>query len=743
MPEDKHRSTAGPGKDSQPVSGQPTQEQPFSWRSLGNDGASSADVRDKQAIVDLAVATLGCHSAVISSVFDGEHTIIASKGDGFAKLEHAEQLVERVMADGQMLVRGPENPGQPLFIGIPLHSGEPSMDRESSSDSEADVANKASPAAVLSIIDVKREALSKDDDQVLANLQAIINSLLEKQDIQRIAAESQSELKLTFEQMDQGITVFDSDARLTLWNQRYADMFEFDPALVYKGASLRDLIDSQNLKNGFEGFATADYEKMLSQLREGLARGETIEGGVRLNSGRIISSIHTAMPDGGWVATHSDITERVLAQEKAERASLHDSMTDLANRSKFTKEFDRCNQQDGRVVIMLIDIDHFKAVNDNYGHEAGDIVIISVAERLKSCVRSTDVVARLGGDEFAILLQLDSHADSHIAQTIARKVVQRMDEQLSFNGAVINYSVSVGCHEATAGQSDLEDMLSCADFALYKAKENGRARYQFFDRSNARELNRSKKMRALVSQDTYAETFTVHYQPITCLQTSIDYSFEALIRWDGSQSEYMSPIDIIQAAEQNGSIGSLGNWVLNQALKDHKAWGGHSRIAVNVSSRQLGNGDFAKQVQEALQRWDLAPERLELEVTETALLEDSTSIEELHEIKQLGVQIALDDFGTGYSSLTLLQRFAFDKLKIDRSFIDQVHADSISHAIVASVIGLGRDLKIETIAEGIETEEHLSAMRSFGCNMGQGYLLGIPMPSIEAAKRLKSAQKVA
>ncbi|MCY6381558.1 putative bifunctional diguanylate cyclase/phosphodiesterase [Hoeflea prorocentri] len=722
MAEDSHGKLVQPDTGRQPAEGA---------------NSISVDFPDKRAVVDLAVASIGCQGAALSTITQGQHKILASKGDGFSKLHDHEKLVESVLTTGQRLVVEPDQTGGALFVGLPLHVGGPGV------MTAHDRANSTKPVGVLSIMCSRRTVLTADDSRTLANLQSILNSLLERQDVRRIAAERQSELKLTLEQMDQGITVFDADARLTLWNQRYIEMFDVDPALARKGSSLRELIGSQRHENGFEGFGTKDYDDMLSQLREGLARGETVEGGVRLNNGRVISSIHTAMPDGGWVATHSDITERVLAQERAERASLHDGMTDLANRTKFNMEFEQRNQQDGRLVIMLIDIDHFKAVNDNYGHEAGDTVIMSVAERLKSCVRSTDVVARLGGDEFAILVQLKAEANSDVAQSLADKVVKRMDEKLRFKGAVINFSISVGYCETITGQCDLESALSRADFALYKAKKDGRGRYQAFDDSNASELQRSKKMRALVKQDTYAETLTVHYQPMVCLQTAKDYCFEALIRWNGSKSEYMAPIDIIQAAEQNGSIGSLGNWVLNQALKDHQGWDGTTRIAVNVSPRQLGNSGFAAQVLAALHRWNLPPESLELEVTETALLDESASIAELRKIKELGVQIALDDFGTGYSSLTLLQHFAFDKLKIDRSFVKLVDSDTLSHEIVGSVLELGRKLKIETIAEGIETERHLAAMKSLGCNMGQGYLLGKPMPKQHVAERLLAAEKVA
>ncbi len=683
-----------------------------------------ADLPDKRAIIGLAMATMGCNTAIISTIENGHHHIFASHGDDHSGLNDLDSWVGEVLQSAQMVVRGDDHSDAPLYIGLPICSG------------------NETAAGVLSIIGEATQRLSDADHRALDHLTTIVNTLIATQGAHRLATESRTELHITLENMDQGVTVFDADARLVLWNQRYLEIFEKDAEDVYKGVSLEQLIAKQNVQNGFEGLGD-DFPQMMRELRAGLARGEIVPGGVRLNSGRIISSIHAAMPNGGWVATHSDITERVRAQEKIEHASLHDPMTGLVNRAKFAAEFDDRNEGDGYLVVMLVDIDHFKAVNDTYGHGAGDAVIMSVASRLKSCVHKDDVVARLGGDEFALLLHVGNDADPETAHTVAANVVERMGEELSFQGTVINFSVSVGYHAFAPGQCDLEKALTCADFALYKAKERGRARCQFFNPRLARELYRSKHMQSLVRQDTYAEKFDVHYQPIVSLCSGQDYGFEALIRWVGGQSEYMEPIDIIQAAEQNGAIGSLGNWVLNRALQDHTRWGKASRITVNVSPRQLGQGEFVEQVESALNRWDVAPEHLELEVTETALLQDMASIEELHALKQLGVQIALDDFGTGYSSLTLLQRFPFDKLKVDRSFVDRVDSDAMSQAIVRSVVQLGRDLRISTVAEGIETERHRAVMDTMGCTLGQGFLLGRPMEADAVIKRTRHARQVA
>ncbi|MEM6384505.1 MAG: EAL domain-containing protein [Pseudomonadota bacterium] len=675
------------------------------------------DFPDKTIIVELAQATVRCDAVFLVGIEREQHCVVAQTAGSHLHETIIGDLI-RTITHNASKPNPASVPADPHTFGVPLPFG------------GSDVVG----ALILS--GLKEPNLSACQAAAIANLQQIIGSLLKTNEAQRAASESKAELRLTLETMDQAITVFDGDARLTFWNQRYIDLFGIDPKVAKKGASLRDIIASQTRSNGFEGFDTEDYETMLRKLREGLARGETVEGGVRLESGRIISSVHTGTPDGGWVATHSDVTERVLAQEKVKHASEHDSMTGLLNRSKFTAEYERLSAQPGRVVAMLIDIDRFKSVNDNHGHGAGDAVIMNVAERLKGCVRQDDVVARLGGDEFAVLLSLGPQAGSDEARRLAEAVLDRMREDMLFEGISIDFSVSIGAYEIESKHEGLDDALSRADFALYRAKQDGRAKAQFFDKALARELDRSKLFSSLVTRETYDDTLALQFQPIVCLKTGKDCSFEALIRWAGPESDYLTPIGIIEAAEQNGAISCIGDWVLNNALRAHRSWDSDARIAVNLSPRQLGNGTVFEQVKQALEHHNVSPKLLELEVTENAVLQDEASFQELHELKQLGVQINLDDFGTGYASLTMLQRFPFDKLKIDRSFINRSDDDPLSGAIVRSVVGLGHELGLETVAEGIETQCQLDAMNALGCALGQGYFLGRPMNGVDVVQRV-------
>ncbi len=687
------------------------------------------DLPQMQAVLELAVNALSCQGAMLSMIEDEHHTIIASFGLQPKHISSTLHFAGQVKNCSEWFIPENTNIDEPsdihFYAGLPLST------------------DKAGMLGVLSVFDHVSRNLSATERHGLENIQLIINSLLASYEAREIAQESQDELHITLENMDQGVTVFDADATMVLWNQRYLDIFEKEPKDVYKGISLRELIEQQDLQGGFEGFK-GGYEEMLAELRAGLARGEIVPGGVRLNSGRIVSSIHAAMPNGGWVATHSDITERVQAQERIEHASLHDSMTGLGNRAKLAMEFKNRSADTSRhIAIILIDIDEFKQVNDNFGHGGGDAVIISVAERLTKCVRKDDVVVRLGGDEFAILLQIDNKDDHDVVPFIARKVVRRMRDELRYGKSIINFSVSVGCCEAGTPISNLEVLLTQADYALYEAKAGGRSRYQMFNRRIEREISRTKRIQTIVRNADSTEDLTLVYQPIVSLDNKRDDGFEALIRWNADDGDRISPQEIILATERDGLIGQVGNWVLNRAMQQARQWDESINLSVNVSPKQLGQSEFVDQVRQALKRWKFAPERLELEVTETALLQDQTSICELHELKALGVRIALDDFGTGYSSLTHLQQFPFDKLKIDRSFVDRSDKEKLSNTIVRSITLLAGELNIQTVAEGIETEEQLSVMTSIGCVFGQGYLLGRPMSAEQVTQRICTRSLVA
>jgi diguanylate cyclase (GGDEF)-like protein len=680
---------------------------------------------DLLLITDLAVDFVGWEAACIFLCDQNGYDVMACSGFGSPKRKERVQLSQDLLAGAGTTLLKASRREQRQWLGVPLFNSTDDL------------------IAVLAVHRKNIYSPNAQDMVALSKLQSLTNSLIESRRTQQLAAEKQSELEITLEHMDQGISVFDTDARLVFWNQRYLDIFGIEARSVKKGTSLKTLIDTQKRTDGFEGFDTDDYYLMLAKLREGLARGEVVEGGVRLENGVVVSSVHCGLPDGGWVATHSDVTEKVSAQEKAEHASLHDDMTGLANRSKFTKAFEHLSNKGKRLMAMLIDIDHFKAVNDNYGHAAGDEVILSVADRLKSCVRESDVVARLGGDEFAVLLELPSNAGSEQTRDIAEKILERMRDRFLYKGAVIDFSVSIGACDVEAGQVDLETVLSRADYALYKAKQDGRATYRLFDKTAECDFSRTKRLKSLVVQEAYVEQLSVHFQPIVCLNTGKDYCCEALIRWAGNQSDHLTPSAIIRAAEESDAITTLGNWVLHEALKARESWTSGMRIAVNLSPRQLGKGVVVDQISQALGRWNLVPSNLELEVTEKTLLQDELTMDELFQLKTMGVQISLDDFGTGHSSLTLLQRFPFDKLKIDRSFVSQVDSNSLSRTIVEAVAGLAKKLDIETVAEGIETRRQLEVMRRIGCIMGQGNLLGWPMPADDITARLQKPKLVA
>ncbi|MEH6727604.1 MAG: diguanylate cyclase [Hyphomicrobiales bacterium] len=373
------------------------------------------DLPQIQEILEFIGSRIECPSAMLSMIEDGHHRIIASFGLEAGDIATAERCAGLAGDDSELFViediaalkgfspptASADHSNLRFYVGLPLS------------------VKGSGLLGILSIFDRRPRTVTQRARHAVSNAQLIVNSLLASYEAKKIAQESQDELHITMENMDQGLTVFDADAKMTLWNQRFIDIFEKSPDDIYRGVSLKELVEKQDLKNGFEGFE-GGFEEMLAALRAGLARGEIVPGGVRLNSGRIISSVHAAMPNGGWVSTHSDITERVRAQEKIEHASLHDSQTGLGNRAKFTCQFESMAADTSkRIAVILIDIDEFKQVNDSFGHAGGDAVIVCVAERLTECVRDDDIVVRLGGDEFAVLLQIDAEDDDDTVPTIA------------------------------------------------------------------------------------------------------------------------------------------------------------------------------------------------------------------------------------------------------------------------------------------------------------------------------------
>jgi diguanylate cyclase (GGDEF)-like protein len=431
----------------------------------------------------------------------------------------------------------------------------------------------------------------------------------------------------------------------------------------------------------------------------------------------------------------------------------HDALTGLASRSYFTETIEAARtrlDQGHPFGVLMLDLDRFKAINDSMGHAAGDTLLKEVARRLQQVIGEGDVVARLGGDEFAIITfgaSIDSdepHHDGAIA--LARHTLDVINEPFLIDNKTVFVGTSIGIALAPDDGIQTEDLLKKADLALYKSKEKGRNVYSLFDPQMMVETTELHKLEADMRLGLSRSEFEVHYQPIIDARTRKITGAEALVRWHHPEHGLIAPAKFIPLAEATGLIVPLGEFVLHRACCDATTWPGDLKVAVNLSAIQFRKTNLFDVIMCALIESGLPPERLEVEVTESVLMENETDYAALlHQLKNIGVSVALDDFGTGYSSLSYLKQFPFDKIKIDRSFIADVADDEGSMAIVSAIIGLSRSLNMTTTAEGIETERQFEIMRAAGVTFAQGYLIGRPcrIAEFNAGLELASRQKVA
>jgi diguanylate cyclase (GGDEF)-like protein len=469
----------------------------------------------------------------------------------------------------------------------------------------------------------------------------------------------------------------------------------------------------------------ADLAQFSAYQRLTLSRSRTVECNLQ------------PLSSGGWVVNLSDVS----SQQKAVEAAQRDPLTGLANRSTFRKHL-LSHLQDSNspavpFAVLCLDLDHFKAINDSLGHPIGDALLLRVADRLRSAVRECDLVARLGGDEFAII-QINPPLRG--TEALAKRLVDLVGRSYVVEGNLLNVGVSVGIALAPTDGDDPDKLLKHADLALYRAKSVGRGTHRFFEPSMDDQMQARRALEIDLRKALALKEFRLVYQPQIHLETGKICGFEALIRWHHPTRGLVSPADFIPLAEEIGLIGPIGEWVLRTACKDAASWNSPVGIAVNLSPLQFRNPKLAAVISKTLSETGLAPGRLELEITEGALIENTDSVLAiLHQVRALGVRISMDDFGTGYSSLSYLQKFPFDKIKIDRSFVQGMTTDMDCRAIVRAVASLGASLGMETVAEGVETREQLEHIREEGCDKVQGYLTGRPTPPETAAALASSA----
>ena len=534
--------------------------------------------------------------------------------------------------------------------------------------------------------------------------------------------------------MTHGLCMFDQDRRVIVFNQRFLDIFGTSPEVVKPGISLRDLMAHSVAVGNYPGRAA---EELYAEYVERLEAGRYLTMHRQLADGRIILVTHRPMTHGGWVATYEDITERQKAEDRIAYMARHDSLTGLPNRvlfhEKMAEGLARVETRHTSMAILCLDLDNFKTINDTLGHPIGDRLLSTVAQRLICVLGANDTIARLGGDEFAIL---QAGPQPQAARTLARRIVEVLGQPIVIDNHEINSGVSVGIAVAPNDGLHADHLVKCADLALYRAKAEGRARYRFFESDMDTRLQEKRALELDLRKALTTGEFGLAYQPQVRLSDGELAGMEALLRWTHPERGAVPPAEFIPIAEETGLIVPLGEWVLRRACTEAAQWPGSIRVAVNLSPIQFKGRGLVATVASALAAAGLAAHRLELEITEAALLQDDeATIATLHQLRALGVRISMDDFGTGYSSLSYLRSFPFDKIKIDRSFIADLDRGRDSAAIIRAVAGLGASLGIETTAEGVETAEQLDLVRRHGCTEVQGYFFSPPRPAAEVLER--------
>jgi diguanylate cyclase (GGDEF)-like protein len=486
------------------------------------------------------------------------------------------------------------------------------------------------------------------------------------------------------------------------------------------------------------GSFTGDVDKYVARVLLELPLRTSMVVGT--SGGRSIQIVNEPLADGGWVATHEDITERRRTEERITHLAHYDVLTDLPNRALFHERLKQelaCIAGGEQLAVYYIDIDEFKSVNDSLGHLIGDELLKSVAVSLGRCVGDCGFVARLGGDEFAIVQTAVKTPDD--VTDLLNEIFNAIREPIDCFGHQLSTDASIGVALAPEHGADLDQILKNADMAMYAAKSAGRRTYRFFEPDMDAQVKERRRLESDLRQAMSGGELEIYYQPCLSLQSNEITGCEALLRWRHRERGMISPAEFIPIAEETGLINQLGEWVLATACKEAVGWPDDIKLAVNVSPVQFKSGTLALKIMAALAASGLPASRLELEITEAVLIrDDETALAILHQLRAIGVQIALDDFGTGYSSLSYLQRFPFDKIKIDRCFVNDIAEASGSSSIIQAVVNIAAARSMTTTAEGVETEEQQRLLRMLGCSEMQGYLFSPARPAAEL-KQLFSA----
>ena len=537
--------------------------------------------------------------------------------------------------------------------------------------------------------------------------------------------------------MSHGLCMFDSQRRLLVWNRRFCEIFNIPPEVLSQGITIRKLIELSATRGNYPHRSVDD---IVAENEARLDSGVVTHSRRVLPDGRIIALSHQPVMGGGAVVIFEDVTDREKAEERARFLATHDDLTRLPNRWLFAQAVNdaiKAGHRYGHLfAVMFMDLDRFKNINDTLGHAAGDVLLLETAKRLKECVRESDVIARIGGDEFLILLREVS--DVAPAATVARKILAAVVKPVIVHGHECRITASIGISMFPTDALDEESLIKNADAAMYVAKQDGRNGFRFHFQDITTQSIERLTLEASLRGALERNELLLHYQPKQDLRQGGISGVEALLRWQHPDLGLLPPARFIPLAEETGLIVPIGKWVIETACVQNVAWQRQGlpalRVAVNLSPRQFADPGLLRDIDAALGNSGMAPELLELEITESMVMQNvERATRVLKAIKGLGVMLAIDDFGTGYSSMSLLKKFPIDVLKIDRSFVREITSNSEDKAIADAIIALGRALDLTIVAEGVETAEQEALLRAHRCDQVQGYLISRPVSANEFA----------
>jgi diguanylate cyclase (GGDEF)-like protein len=562
---------------------------------------------------------------------------------------------------------------------------------------------------------------------------------------QRELQEQKLRLDSAINNMGEGLCMFDAKKRLVVCNDRYARMYRLPPELLRAGTPHREIISHRITSGILKGETSDNAANQLLSTLNALPSDATATRVDELADGRLICVTRQPMPGGGWVATHRDVTEQRRSEAKITHMAQHDALTDLPNRVLLKERLEQAlavtRKGGSSLAVLMLDLDRFKEVNDTLGHPAGDTLLQAVAARLLGCVRETAMIARLGGDEFAVIEHMDDPVVEAVA--LAERITKALCEPFDLGDHRVTAGTSIGIAVAPRDGTDSDEILKSADLALYSAKSSGRGAFRFFEPAQDQRMHARRNLERDLRSALANGEFELRYQPFVHLESGKIIGFEALVRWHHPQRGLVMPGEFIPLAEETGLIVPLGEWVLRTALAEAAKWPANFKIAVNLSPAQFRGKELVPIIVSAIGCSGIAPRRLELEVTETAIMDDSEAVfSALGQLHKLGVRVALDDFGTGYSSLSFLQKFPFDKIKIDRSFVSELasakeESRRIARAVVRFAVSLGKT----TTAEGVETKEQWDILREEACVESQGYHFSPPIAASDVAQMVRSRIK--